>query len=332
MIHSRVLPVPATLRLTLCRSPPLHSPPVIDAKPLGPTSGEVVITPPTENGPWAKYVCKVCVKGTTTCTTLPACTANPAPATTTCPIPNLTPATTYTVECDAEKDNGDKNPVSTPDELTTPAEGAPSLIADPVSPVEGVAHVTPPNIGGPWATYDIKVCKVVGGVVDDASCRQLSCPANADPAAVTDCPIPGCEAETVYRVWATAVKADGTTKSPQSNPDDFTTPQHSAPVIQVDDAKTTKTTAVAVVTPPVTAPTGGWDTFELEICPVKPAGACFKQTCHNKPNPSPATTDCLLESLTEGTEYTVQATAVKGPIRSLPSNKDDFVTKPAGQE
>ena len=318
-----------------CRAPP-HSAPVVDGQPTGPNTANIVVTPPAVGGPWERYILSICKAGTTDCKEV-ECAAKPS-GTTTCPVDGPDPDTDYTVEAKAVRPDGQESLLSNIDPFTTSGFDKPTLVADAVSPVLGKATVTPPTNGRPWATYNLKVCKVVAGVVDNASCRQVNgCKANAsksgkpgtkaDPAD-TNCPIPGCEAETVYRVWATALKTDGT-ESPQSNPDDFTTPQHSAPVIQVDDAKTTKTTAVAVVTPPVTAPTGGWTSYELEVCPVKPAGACVKSTCNNPPQPSPTTTNCDLTGLTEGTEYTVQATAVKGPVRSLPSNLDNFVTKPA---
>ena len=100
-----------------------------------------------------------------------------------------------------------------------------------------------------------------------------------------------------------------------------------------DDAKTTATTTEVIVTPPTLAPTGGWQKYELEFCPVNPAGACIKQFCSNPPQPSPTTTVCPITGLTPNTNYTVQAWAINGTTQatvSLPSNKDDFVTKPDG--
>lgn len=79
----------------------------------------------------------------------------------------------------------------------------------------------------------------------------------------------------------------------------------------MNDALVSQTTAPAIVTPPNAAPAGGWDAFELNICPTNPSAACFKQTCNNKPNPPPQTSACDLTGLSPSTDYSVTATAMK---------------------
>ena len=95
------------------------------------------------------------------------------------------------------------------------------MVAEPVNAVTGKATVTPPVEGRPWASVSLRVC-----VKGTNSCREVP-PAGctlSGPANFT-CTINGCAAETTYAVFATAVHADGTT-SPESSPDDFTTPKH----------------------------------------------------------------------------------------------------------
>ena len=310
----------ATLRLILPACPlalPLRSPPVIDAKPLGPTSGEVVITPPTENGPWAKYVCKVCVKGTTTCTTLPACTANPAPATTTCPILNLTPATTYTVECDAEKDNGDKTPVSAPSELTTEQAPAPKIHAEATSGTTATTDVTPPaGLPGPWASYELKLCTPDS----TGTCKSVTCSPVNTPPANTTCPLTGLTPGTKYTVDATAVAPDGS-KSKTAVPDAFETPTAGAPAVAADPNG--NTAGVAHVTPPLSD--RPWATYDLKVC-VKGTADCRNITgCVANANKD-AVTDCPIPGCTPDTTYDVWATAQKTGLTSPQSAPDDFTT------
>ena len=76
------------------------------------------MTPPGNNRPWASYTLKSCVKGTTTCQTITCPAHADANGLTHCPIPNCTPATSYTVTAVAVK-TGLTSPESEPDDFTT---------------------------------------------------------------------------------------------------------------------------------------------------------------------------------------------------------------------
>lgn len=68
----------------------------------------------------------------------------------------------------------------------------------------------------------------------------------------------------------------------------------------------THTTAGVSIKPPLTAPSsGGWDKYELTVCPVDPAAPCFTRNCTSLSS-SPAPTACALTSLRAGTQYSVQ--------------------------
>ena len=82
-----------------------------------------------------------------------------------------------------------------------------------------MAHCTKPSSGGPWVNFELTVC--VKGTTNCLKNLPL-CPITGI-AAVTDCPINGCEPLTTYAVTVHALKADGT-KSPSSTEDDFQTP------------------------------------------------------------------------------------------------------------
>ena len=94
----------------------------------------------------------------------------------------------------------------------------------------------------------------------------------------------------------------------------------------MDNAQTTTTTAVATVTPPTTAPAGGWGKFELQICPTSPAGSCFTQDCIPVNSP-PTPTTCSVTGLNSGTSYSVRATAVQGSTTSEQSQAATFKTE-----
>ena len=92
------------------------------------------------------------------------------------------------------------------------------------------------------------------------------------------------------------------------------------------DSKTTPIATEVVVTPPTSAPAGGWDAYLLTLCPTSPAGACFSQHCDSPPKPSPATTTCKVIGLSADVHYTVAAVAEKGQITSKESTADTFKT------
>lgn len=88
--------------------------------PYGPTAGVAVVTPPANNRPWSSYDLNVCVSGTSDCRNV-SCTANAtADATTTCPIPDCIPATTYSVTAVAKQD-GHTSPACQAATFTTAA-------------------------------------------------------------------------------------------------------------------------------------------------------------------------------------------------------------------
>ena len=100
----------------------------------------------------------------------------------------------------------------------------------------------------------------------------------------------------------------------------------------IKDTATSDKTADAVITPPATAPTGGWLKYEITVCPTAndPAG-CVVQTCENTPAgtpfPAPPTTfTCKLTGLTELTEYRTKVVAVNGATKSAVSDPDVFTT------
>ncbi len=92
----------------------------------------------------------------------------------------------------------------------------PAVTAASNGPTAGTAYITPPANNRPWASYDLTVC-----VKGTASCRNVSCTANADGNAVTACAIPDCEPATTYTVAGVAQQAGFT--SPQSEMVEFAT-------------------------------------------------------------------------------------------------------------
>ena len=98
------------------------------------------------------------------------------------------------------------------------ARSAPTVVADPVDAVTGVAKCTQPATGGPWANFKLTVC--VKGTTD---CLQNLPLCKVSAGATTDCPINNVEPLTTYDVTIVALKADGS-ESPISNTDEFQTP------------------------------------------------------------------------------------------------------------
>ena len=83
-----------------------------------------------------------------------------------------------------------------------------------------MARCTKPSNGGDWKQFELTVCKKAA----PSQCLQ-NLPLCTITATVTNCPIPGCTPGTEYEVTIVAIDADGTTKSPESNTDPFTTPK-----------------------------------------------------------------------------------------------------------
>lgn len=84
--------------------------------------------------------------------------------------------------------------------------------------------------------------------------------------------------------------------------------------MSVPAASLNDTTANVVVSPPAGAPTGGWVNYELTLCtPGGCAAAPVAGDCLAFPS---ASSTCSLAGLLPATEYTIQAVAVNGTVRS----------------
>lgn len=103
----------------------------------------------------------------------------------------LAPATQYLVVVVGAISGGGTTPPSNTLSFVTPAAGAPTLDASPVSPYQGSVVVAPPA-GGPWDSYSLVLCPVGGPAAD---CVQATCPAGPTP---STCPVSGLTPETSY--------------------------------------------------------------------------------------------------------------------------------------
>ena len=214
-------------------TPPLwpHSAPTLTAADVSAVAGKATVTPPSAGRPWAQYELTVCVKNASppSCRTLsPLCTATgDANAATECSIPGCVASTTYTVRATALLADGTRSPQSAAAEFTTAKYPAPAVLGVATSPNSAKITVTPPATGEPWAKYELEICPTA----NLAACILWPCsPVVASPG-TTDCIVGDAKSEvlleaTEYLVRATAVKADGTTRSLPSPTDAFTTPSH----------------------------------------------------------------------------------------------------------
>lgn len=114
---------------------------------------------------------------------------------------------------------------------------APTIDAQPTSPTTADLAITPPSSGGPWTSFNVKLCPQSGG-----SCITTTC---ADP---NKCAASGLTPFTTYAASVVAVGPGGAT-SPVSAPSTFTTSPTAAPTLSSTDA-TSPTTGTATATPP----------------------------------------------------------------------------------
>lgn len=91
----------------------------------------------------------------------------------------------------------------------------------------------------------------------------------------------------------------------------------------VDDALTTQTSAVAVITPPEGGP---WGTYVLSVCPKPPSGAPNWDACPKTTCTAAQVAACPIAGLSAGALYTLSGVALRGDTSSVRSTPDDFST------
>ena len=84
----------------------------------------------------------------------------------------------------------------------------------------------------------------------------------------------------------------------------------------------TDVAASVKVTPPTSAPIGGWVKYELTVCST---GGCSATPAECIRSPDPTTT-CHLTGLLPDTAYTIKVDAVAGSIHSL-TGSDTLTTR-----
>lgn len=88
----------------------------MSADPVNAVTGVAHCTKPNNGGPWANFELTVCVKGTSSCFTMPC----PITGTVTdCFIGGCEPQTTYDVTIYALRADGSKSPISNTDDFQT---------------------------------------------------------------------------------------------------------------------------------------------------------------------------------------------------------------------
>ncbi|KAL4448135.1 hypothetical protein ABPG75_005354 [Micractinium tetrahymenae] len=134
---------PTSRSNTLTFVTPAAGAPRVDASPVSPTQGSVVVTPPA-GGPWSTYELVLCpVGGPAAACVQATCPAGPTPST--CPISGLTPETSYVTTVVAKNTGtGSTNPPSNEDIFTTLAPlASPTPIAPASSAPKPLASPTP---------------------------------------------------------------------------------------------------------------------------------------------------------------------------------------------
>jgi len=161
-------------------------PALTTATPTGPSTGQATIDPPnTPVQPISYTVTLVPVGGGSpvqvTC-------ANPI----SCPIPGLTPDTTYTVTAVGNLPGGGTTPASGVATLITPPASGPATITIPktnaTSPHTGTVTVSPPS-GTQPTIYTVILAPVEGGPTVTVTCTTP-----------TSCPVTGLDPGTTYLV------------------------------------------------------------------------------------------------------------------------------------
>ena len=172
------VPVAGTATLATPVGPALTT-----ASATGPTAGQVTIEPPSGGTQPSSYTVTLTPVGggspiTVTCT-------NPLD----CPIPGLTPDTTYSVSAVGNLPGGGTTAATGTSSLTTPADlpGIASALA--TGATTGMVVITPPT--GPQPTnYTVTFTPIGGGNPITIVC---STPAS--------CPVTGLAPDTAYLVW-----------------------------------------------------------------------------------------------------------------------------------
>ena len=113
----------------------------------------------------------------------------------------------------------------------------PTITAQPTGYTTANVTVTPPSLGGPWASYNLTLCPAAGGACINTTCVT---PAN--------CPFTDLTPNSTYRAQAWALKSNGVV-SPPSNIADVTLPPLPPPVLTVAAANNA-TTGTTTAQPP----------------------------------------------------------------------------------
>jgi hypothetical protein len=181
-----VVPVEGSLPVSTPTGPALTT-----ASATGPTTGQVTLAPPSNGTQPASYTITLVPVGggpaiTVTCT-------NPLD----CPIPGLTPDTSYTVTAVGNLPGGGTTPATGSATLTTPSDGSPGPASPTItdtfarSPTAGTVVIAPPPTGPQPTNYTVTLTPIDGGAPITVIC---STPSN--------CPVAGLAPDTTYIVSA----------------------------------------------------------------------------------------------------------------------------------
>lgn len=172
------------------------SPAIDTAVATGPTSGQVTITPPSSGTLPANYTVTLTPVGGGSPVVV-VC-FNPAK----CPVPGLTPDTTYAVTAVGTLPGGGTSPASGTASLTTPTNGSNGTPSSPIitssngtSPTTGLVTIQPPANGTQPTNYTLTLVPVDGGSPVVVTCSTPS-----------SCVIPGLTPNTEYLVSSGLIK------------------------------------------------------------------------------------------------------------------------------
>ncbi|PRW44907.1 fibronectin isoform X1 [Chlorella sorokiniana] len=297
------------------------------------SSASIKITPPSEGGPFAKYVLSVCTKprsGAPNWDACPQTTCSPSQVAG-CPVSGLNSNTAYVVSGVAFTADGVATIRSAAAAFSTlpwPAPTIDSVVVGLVDLSTAVATIVGPTLAPPggYSLYNLTVCATnpVGG------CAYQSCtPVRAAPATTT-CTLTGLSQNTTYRVLARAVQ--GSLTSERSNFPYFRTKLQD-PATLVSVQALSYDSGIACVTAPTLG--GPWNGgFQCQ--------SCYKGVCKDAPkctlNPTrrllaPAcqgSVACELGTLESSTGYTVTCVALSTTAPPSPvSNSLVLTTEPA---